>query len=342
MRVAINGLFLRQPFSGTGQYTRHLLEQLSEVDGLELDVRQPKAAGNLAKLWWEQVLWPAQVGSAADLLHCPYFALPLRRRLPAVVTIHDLIPVLLPAYGGSPLVRAYTRLQMLACRSAEAIIVDSDCSKRDVVRVLKAPESRVRVIYLGVDPSFVPDASGPSPLERPYVLYLGGLDRRKNVGAALAAFRAIAPSFPNLVLTIVGEPRSGSSRFPDLRPLAAPLGDRVRFLGWVSEEQKLRLYQHAELFVYPSLYEGFGLDPLEAMACGCPVVCSDASSLPEVVGDAALLAPVGDPSALAEAMRQALEDPEPLRRRGPEQAAKFTWRRCADETVQVYRSVLER
>jgi glycosyltransferase involved in cell wall biosynthesis len=130
--------------------------------------------------------------------------------------------------------------------------------------------------------------------------------------------------------------------FPDLRSPAAALGDRVRFLGRVRDDEKLALYRHAGLFAFPSLYEGFGLDPLEALACGCPVVCSNASSLPEITGDAALLFDPKDGNALVAAMRQALADPEPLRAKGPPQAARFTWPRTAKQTAAVYRQVAAR
>src|SRR5207237_8582950 len=146
---------------------------------------------------------------------------------------------------------------------------------------------------------------------------------------------------PELVLAIGGQARSDSAMFPDLRALAEPLGDRVRFLGWVTEDQKVDLLRHAELFVFPSLYEGFGLDPLEALACGCPVVCSTASSLPEVMGDASLLVDPCSPEGIAQAMLAVLADPQPWRARGPAQAAKFSWQRMADQTAAAYRQVLD-
>jgi len=339
MRVSLNGYFLNNPHTGSGQYTLQLIEHISD-----LAVAKPQSLlSNPAKLRWEQLQWPAVARKAgATLLHSPYFALPLTRSLPAVVTIHDLIPMLLPAYRGSPLVRAYTWLQARACRSAEAILVDSECSKRDVLRLLRVPEDRVHVVYLGVDPRFTPDHAGPSPLDKPYVFYLGGLDVRKNVPALIRGFAQIAPEYPELVLAIAGQPHHPSPMFPDLRAVAAPLGDRVRFLGHVSDDDKLALYRHAELFAFPSLYEGFGLDPLEALARGCPVVCSNASSLPEIVGAAALLFDPNDEPALAAAMRQALADPEPLRAKGPPQAAKFTWAKTAEQTALIYRQVAAR
>ena len=335
--VSFNGWFLNNPHTGSGQYAVHLLERLP---GLAV-AKPPAPAGNLAKLRWEQLDWPRQAGrEGARLLHSGYFALPLRRTLPAVVTIHDLIPMVLPEYRGSALVHAYTRLQALACRRAEAILVESEASKRDVLRMLGVPEERIHVVYLGVDAGFTPDRSGPRPVDAPYVFYIGGWDVRKNVPALIRAFGELAPDHPELVLAIAGEPRQPSPMFPDLRAIAAPLGDRVRFLGRVADEQKLALYRHAELFVFPSLYEGFGLDPLEALACGCPAVCSNAASLPEIAGDAALLVDPRDQCALVDAMRQALADPEHLRAKGPAQAAKFTWERTAEQTAAVYRRVL--
>jgi glycosyltransferase involved in cell wall biosynthesis len=340
MRISLNGYFLSQPNVGSGQYALHLLQSMR---GAEVDVARPIGAlSNLGKLRWEQFGWPAAArGASVDLMHSPYFALPLRRDRPAVVTIHDLIPMVLPAYRGSPRVRAYTQLQALACRSARAIVVDSEHSRHDVLRVLRVPKERVHVVYLGLEPRFTPDRSGPSPLDRPYVLYVGGWELRKNVPALIRAFEHVAQERPDLVLAIVGAARSASAMFPDLQAIAAPLGDRVRFLGFVSEDEKLALYRHAEVFAYPSLYEGFGLNPLEALACGCPVVSSDASCLPEIVGDAGLLVDARTPDSFADGMLRVLADPEPWREKGPAQAAKFSWQRMADETAAIYRQVLD-
>ncbi len=339
MRVSLNGALLAEPHTGSGQYTAHLVAHLREVD---LHIATPPGPlSNVGKLWWEQQAWPRAARRAgADVLHSPYFAIPVRRRLPTVVTIHDLIPAILPAYRASRKVWLYTRLQMLASRRADAIIVDSQHSKRDVLRLLLVPEDRVHVVYLGVDARFSPDRSGPSPLPARYVFYIGGLDQRKNVPTLIRAFATVARERPDLVLAIAGAPGSDSALFPDLSAATAPLGDRVRMLGRVTDEEKLALYRHAELFVFPSLYEGFGLDPLEALACGCPVVSSDATSLPEIVGDAGLLADARSPEPLAQAMLAALADPEPLRARGPARAAMFTWDQTAAQTAAIYRQVL--
>jgi len=341
MRVSLNGYFLGQSHTGSGQYVSHLVHGLP---GMDIHVGRPRGApGNVGKLRWEQMTWPKLARTVhADLLHGPYFALPLRRDRPTVVTIHDLIPMVLPAYRGSPLVRAYTWLQARACRSAEAIVVDSDSSRQDVLRLIAAPPDRVHTVYLGVEPRYKPDRSGASPLDRPYVFYIGGWDVRKNVPGLIRAFERLSVEHPELVRAIAGDRHSTSAMYPDLRAIAAPLGERVRFLGFVSERDKVALLQHAELFVYPSLYEGFGLDALNALACGCPVVCSDASSLPEVIGDAGLLVDASSDAAIARAMSRALEDSEPLREAGPRQAAKFTWEATARQTAAIYREILDR
>ena len=334
MRVSLNGYFLTNPDTGSGQYTLNLLAHL---DAYMAVAKPPGQPGNLAKLLWEQRGWSAAAKKAgADILHSPYFALPLWRSIPAVVTIHDLIPMVLPAYRGSPFVRAYTWLQALASRSAEAIMVDSQCSKRDVLRVLRVPEARVHVTYLGVDARFCPDESAENPIGQPYVFYLGGLDVRKNVPALIRAFAEIAPEYPDLVLVIAGQLRPTSPMFPDLPSLAGPLGVRVRFLGRVSDDAETRPLSLCQGIRLSITVRRFWPGSLEALACGCPVVCSNASSLPEIVGDAAVSFDPRDELALAAALRRALDEPEPLRAKGPIQAAKFNWERTAQQTAAVY------
>jgi glycosyltransferase involved in cell wall biosynthesis len=173
-----------------------------------------------------------------------------------------------------------------------------------------------------------------------YTLYLGGLDKRKNVPALLRAFAALGDV--DWQLAISGRlRRDNPSLFPDLPALAVELGieRRVRFLGFAPDEDKPALMRGATLFAFPSLYEGFGMDPLEALACGTPVVCSNRSSLPELMGDAALLVDPDDSAALAAAIRRVLIDAElrvDLAARGPAQAGKFTWTKTSKETCEAY------
>jgi len=178
----------------------------------------------------------------------------------------------------------------------------------------------------------------------PFLLYLGGLDVRKNLPALFYAL-AILPRDLPWQLFVSGRLRKDNPRlFPPLPELAAQLGiaERVRF-GFVTDEDKPAMYRAATVFVFPSIYEGIGLDPLEALACGTPVVCSDRSSLPEVMGDAALLVDPDDPAALAGAIRRVLEDGDlraDLARRGPPQAARFTWDDTARRTAEAYKDAL--
>ncbi|MEW5721355.1 MAG: glycosyltransferase family 1 protein, partial [Chloroflexota bacterium] len=318
-------------------------------------ILHPSSFGdNLAKVWYEQIgFGNACRRERAALAHVPYFGSPLFPSPRTVVTIHDLIPMIVPAYRGSALVRAYTALAALSARRADAIIADSECSKRDIVRRLKIDAARVRVVYLAAAARYRPldDATQIDAVRRKYalpekyLLYLGGYDQRKNVRVIVEAFARL-PEFYRvgyrLALAGVNLGRMDSEFFPDPRRLARAAhlpDDALCCVGWVEEEDKPALYAGAVVFLYPSLYEGFGLQPLEAMACGTPVLCANTSSLPEVAGDAAITLPPDDAPAWADAIRAVLtEDPRraEMRERGIVQARKFSWARCAEETLSVY------
>ena len=317
---------------------------------------------DLRKVWWEQVAWlRAARGQAADVAHVPYFAPPLRSPRPLVVTIHDLIPLILPEYVTGPHVRLYNALIALAARQAAQIIADSQATANDIVRRLGIAAHRVHVVPLAAAPGMEPMADGTQRqallrrfgLDQPFIFYIGGFDARKNVPALLRAFYALPAELRQRhVLAIAGAaPGRRSERnprlFPPLRPLADALGlgDRVRFLGRVTEEEKRALYSAATLFVFPSRYEGFGLDPLEAMACGAPVLASNRSSLPEVVGSGGVLFDPTDRAAFTRALAALLDSPRrrtDLRKRGGSVAATFSWERTAAMTLAVYRQAKAR
>ena len=350
MRIGLNGYFLGLSETGSGQYTSNLLYELREL-GVAVDVIGPPSAGNLRKLWFEHVEVPkAALSRGVDVLHVPYLGPPLFRLRPTVVTVHDLILLVLPEHRGSWQVRLYTKLALMAVRFADLVIADSECTRQDLVRWAGIPSDKIRVIYLGVERRFRPVVDQGAlaamrnryGLDERYIFYIGGLDWRKNVVTLLRAYAALenAP-----VLAIAGKPHSSDrGLYPDLPALARELGieERVRFLGRVPEEDKPLLYAGASLFVFPSRYEGFGLTPLEAMACGTPVICSRAASLPEVVGDAAILFDPTDVHGLVEAMNAVLSDrtlAAELRHRGIKRASRFSWRRTAEETLAAYRAV---
>ncbi|HEY8742920.1 MAG TPA: glycosyltransferase family 1 protein [Chloroflexota bacterium] len=361
MHVAVNALFLEQPHTGSGQYTRHLLAALPDVDpALRLSLlhgrlapRPGRRGENVAKLLWEQAAVPLLAAACgADLLHVPYWAPPAVTRVPVVATIHDVIPALLPEYRGSRLVAAYTRLVSFTARRARRLIVDSECSKRDLVQVVGVAPQRVDVIPLAANPLFRPLDAGVAAagcrqrwnLERPFLLYVGGNDVRKNVPTLLHAWSMAAARLPGHALVIAGSMRNEPPFFPDVRGLAAQLAlPRLHFPGPVSDADKLLLLAACTAFVWPSRYEGFGLPPLEAMQAGAPVISSDSSSMPEVVGDAGVLVLPDDVDALAEALVSVASHRHlqtHLRAKGLERAAQFTWRRTAALTLESYRRAL--
>ncbi len=379
LHVAVNGWFFDRPHTGSGQYVRNLLLNLLRVDpspritlivpvalagrisapdGIATHVARTPfdgRGGHMAKVWFEQVAFPracAQVG--ADVMHVPYWGSPLRARIPIIVTVHDIIPLVLPEYRGGPLARLYTALVSASAAGASVVITDSDASRRDIITHLRIPEGRVRTVYLAPGGEMRPqpdesDARVRSRYSLPgrYVLYLGGYDVRKNVRALIEAYVYVA-RVTDTPLLLAGREKSGNPRrFPPLRPIIERLGldTSVRWLGWVEEEDKPALYRNAACFVFPSRYEGFGLEPLEAMACGAPVVCSDATSLPEVVGDAGLTVDPDDVQGLAGAILAILTQDDlaaRLAERGLDRAARFSWLETARRTLDAYISAADR
>jgi glycosyltransferase involved in cell wall biosynthesis len=310
---------------------------------------------NLSKVWFEQIGLPlACRGEGVDVVHVPYFAPPLLGATRTVVTIHDLIPLVLPAYRESAWVRLYTRLAAAGARRAAAIVTDSQSSRDDILHLLGVPSSRVHVVYLAAHEMFRPVGDDPGlekvrheyGLPQEYVLYLGGFDQRKNIGTLLAAYAALEEDVSGRAkLVIAGQlPSRDTDFFPDPRRLVETggLGDKVLFLGWVPEKDKPALYRGAMLFVYPSLYEGFGLPVLEAMSCGTAVIASNAASLPEIAGEAAVLFDPHDVEGLAEAITKLLQDPdrrERLAAKGLERARSFSWEKTIAQTIEVYEAV---
>ena len=377
MKIVINAFFLRSPASGSGQYLVHLLKALAEADQCNEYVLLgpqplqqesnalhqfpyqvkpvPAFAGrneNIEKLVWEQFTGTAAAHEAgADLFHVPYFAGPLVPRTPTVVTIHDVIPLRLPLYRAGNRVGAYTRLVARAAHSATLIITISQHARQDIVDALKLPPERIRVIYEAAGEEYRP-ITNPAVLaaararygvgER-YILYLGGLDQRKNVPQLVQAFAHLHRQLGDsgLQLLIAGNPdRQRGPLFPDPRPIASGLGMEGQIIyRFIEEQDKPAIYSGASVFVFPSLYEGFGLTPLEAMSCGAPVICSNRTSLPEVVGDAAISLDPDDMQAMSEAMRSVLTNAElaaELRARSLRQATRFSWHKTAQETIAAY------
>ncbi len=312
---------------------------------------------NLGKVWFEQVIFPRACRAlGADVALVPYWGSPLAPSVPTVVSILDLIPLLLPEYRGGPWVRLYTSLVAASALKAACVLTISESSRRDIIRHLHIPPDRVHVTYLAADERFTPQAHPAADaalrqhhpaLPPEYVLYLGGFDARKNIETLLRMChwlrKAFGQQFP-LVMAGALPPRHDRF-FRDPRVIARQLGveEMIGCIGAVDEEDKPALYRNAAAFVFPSRYEGFGLPVLEALACGVPVVGSNAAALPEVVGDAGLLVEPDDAERMAGGLIAVLND-ETLRRelteRAVKQAARFSWQRCAQQTIHLLRSTL--
>jgi glycosyltransferase involved in cell wall biosynthesis len=378
MRVAINGWFWSQPATGSGQTVRYLVPALAQQDpALEITLVVPEWAieqrtralpeqvrvlpvfarpGNIGKVWFEQRTFPGvcrQLG--VDLAHVPYFASPLSPSLPTVVTVHDLIPMVLPEYRGSVWVRLYTSLVAAAASRARLILTDSEASKRDIRTHLSIPDARVRVVYLAPAPQYRPieDRDVLDSIRRKYglpetfVLWLSAFDVRKNARGLLHAYTwvysALGKDYP---LVMAGRlPTADTRFFPDPKRTMRELGlnDVVHFPGWVDESDKPALYSLATVFAFPSYYEGFGLPILEAMACGTPVVTSTAASLPELAGSAAFQIDPHDTRHLGAAIIALCVQEDlhtQMREKGLAQAAGFTWEETARQTVTAYHQAL--
>jgi glycosyltransferase involved in cell wall biosynthesis len=383
MKIGINTYFFKFPASGSGQYLMHLLHALAEVD-LENEYillspqpisgktgtlikfpfvvtplpRFARRNASINKLMWEQFSAPLAARKVGvDLLYVPYFAPPLFPGMPSVITIHDVIPLRLPQYRTDPKMKAYLQLITRAARKATLIITVSQHAKRDMIDALKIPAERIRVIYEAAGDEYHPisDLAVLSKvrahygLNGRYILYLGGLDQRKNVPQLVRAFAQLYQQLgdPDLQLLIAGNPnKQRGSLFPDPRPVAADLGITGQIVyRFIEEEDKPAIYNEASVFVFPSLYEGFGLTPLEAMSCGTPVICSNRTSLPEVVGDAAIILDPDNIHEMVEAMYSVLTNSElraDLHARALQRAAQFNWRQTATETISTFEEAFAR
>lgn len=414
-RVAIDLRALVPLPTGIGVYTRSLAIALASRGGMRyLGVahRPPRGAEELAAagidledqraplgVVWQQLLLPRRLRRGdVDLLWSPLLTLPLDCPVPAVATVHDLTVLLMPEAH-----RAKVRFSLLpflaaSLRRARRLVTPSRATADDIAFHYPGSAGKVRVVYPGVDEEFRPGTAAEIAATREalgaprgYLLYAGTLEPRKNVGALLDAWEALAaddPSFPPLVLAgpygwgsralaariaklatrdgqgagvapwppadataadaggeqAFASPGTSAGAGPAAMPPPAASGSRLLALGHLDRARLVRVFQAASLFVYPSLYEGFGLPPAEALACGVPAVVLDTSSLPEVVGEAGLLVAPGDTAALAAALGRLVAEPAltaELAGRAAAQAGRFRWQRAAAEMEEVFREALD-
>ncbi len=376
MRLAINATALLSPLTGIGQYCVHLAQGLLEQPGLEIGffygsrwdtrLRTSHSPASAKLLPWlrgrlphsyalrrriQNFLFSRGAGRGKfDLYHEPN-NLPLRFEGPTVVTVHDLSWIRYPEAHPAERVMSLGRYFERGLKQASAIITDSAFIQQELIELFGIAPGRITPIPLGVEPMFTPrsaaqtaDVLGRHQLTHGrYFLAVGTLEPRKNLSLALNAYQRlpakIQQAHPLVVIGMKGWHTKALEE--QLAPLVR--SGEVRQLGYLPRPELATLLAGASALVYPSFYEGFGLPPLEAMACGVPVICSDASSLPEVVGDAGILIEPRDEGDLVRAMTRIVEDDRAradLARRASERATGFTWARCVDRTMAVYRSVV--
>lgn len=368
MRIVIDARLNAYRQGGIAQYTLRLIEALAPLTGADrlIVLQHLKQSGPLSRATGlgratlitpphhrlEQWTLPLELlRLRPDVLHSPDFIPPLRRPCPAAITIHDLAFRHFPEILDDRARRFYGQVQA-AARSAEAIIAVSEATRADIVQLLGVPPERIDVVYEAAAPHFRPlgearraalRVNGHELAADGFLLFVSTIEPRKNIETLLRALRICLDRRPSAGyrLALAGNPGWHDTPIYTLvRDLR--LGDQVCFLGGVASEELTWLYNACRLYLNPSRYEGFGLPALEALACGAPTVVADTSSLPEVVGDAALRLPPLDVLAWAEAIETLWHNPErraDLAGRGPAQAARFSWSRAAAETLAIYRRI---
>jgi len=301
---------------------------------------------------WEQLHLPVVLRQQeVDLYHNPCFSLPVASdRVRLVSTVHDVVFRARPDLV-EPRLRDYlARWTEVALKVGQRIITVSRYSKEQIVKLYTPDPDKVHVVYNGIDQRFKPlpktecrKIREKYRLPKDFVLYMGAIEPKKNLDVLLDAQRILKQKSTDYVLVIAGP--KGSLQYDLHEGLRKRnLESAVVLLGYVEDRDVVGLLSAARVFVYPSLYEGFGFPPLEAMACGTPTVVSDATSLPEVVGDGALVAPAQDPGALAGAIASAFVDKDlqsQLVKKGKKRARSFTWEQCAERTLAVYREAVD-
>ena len=360
MRIAIDARALLPPTTGIGTYTRGVAGGLASMSGSEVRLFSPRplpeteagpwtiAADHhpLGMIWVQTTLCRRARAWGADVILAALTIGPVRGDLPFVSVVHDLTPWTNPDWHNSRTVVGFAPLWERTVERAARLLCVSRATAEELTRVYPDARDRVRVVWNGVDSHFAPPAPGAALDEtrrrysgsRPYILYLGTLEPRKNVETLVAACEILwsrRAGLPDLVLA-GGAGWKTSGLFDRIEK--SPFRERIHMPGYADRETARDLYQAAEVFVYPSFAEGFGLPVLEAMACGLPVVASTAEALREVAGDAALFADPGDPAAFSRAIERVLDDPgtrESLHAAGLLRAAGFSWEACARATAGV-------
>lgn len=366
MKIGINASFLRKPDTGIGQVTRgfvgELLNSYSDKNEYflyleeDIDIKLPKNFHKriflpfwkrddlIRKIWWEKFLLPKKVHHDKceifiSLYQCPTF---LPQSINHKIIVHDFIPKIFPEYLNNWRKKFYFYLSNQAIRHADEIITVSEWSKKDIHKYLKIANNKIKVAYPSVGEEFFKSSSSSEDnkiLEKygvfgRYIFYIGGFDTRKNIPGLLEAFAKLSENYEvnDINLILGGEDKSRFSHlFTNAKSEIDKLGiaEKVKMIGFIKQKDLPALYRNCELYVLPSLYEGFGMMPLEAMVSGAPVAVSKTSSLPEVGGDAVLYFNPHDTNEMARVMGKVLRNNKlrlRLAEKGKERAKKFSWK----------------
>ena len=374
MRIAIDYTPAALQGAGIGRYTRGLVDALLPLLGDEDEVTllYPRGDARFARRDWpdrvrirrlplpdryQTILWhrlrlplPVEWWTGdADIFHAPNFLLPPVRRAKTLLTIHDLAFLVRPEYAWPDLRRFLEKAVPRSVARADHILADSEASKRDAIRLFGLPPEQVTVVGAGVEPRFRPMTAEETAgvrekygLNWPFVFSISTLEPRKNFDGLVRAFARARreANLPHHLVIAGGKGWLYEDIFAAVEQENA--GDFVHFPGFVPDDDLPALYNLADLFAFPSHYEGFGLPLLEALACGTPALATNASSLPEIAGDAAHLIPADDHEALVAGLIHLLTDEDAraaLVVRGPQQAARFTWEEAARRLLGVYRAL---
>jgi glycosyltransferase involved in cell wall biosynthesis len=373
LRIGIDYTAAVRQGAGIGRYTRELVRALAKLDQSNNYVLFAAAGGQrltdrvwppnfqtrsaplsdriLAILWHrlQLPLWVELATGSVDIFHSPDFVLPPVRRAKTLVTVHDLSFIRYPMCTDANLGVYLNKVVPHSVQRADLVLADSQNTKDDLAELLGTEAEKIEVVYPGVEERFRPinDQVLLEKVRRRYnfpprfILGLGTLQPRKNFTGLIRAYSLLITRYSSLHLVIAG---GKGWLYEDIFATVERLGleEKIVFPGFVADEDLPALYNLADLFVFPSLYEGFGLPPLEAMACGTPVITSDASSLPEVVGEAGLMVEATDVESLAEAMQRVLEDnalQDGMIAKGQEQARQFTWQKAATKLLNLYEAI---